>query len=332
MKKTYLTGIKPTGRPHIGNYFGAIRPMIQKINEGQDQYNYFCFLADYHALTTVEEAKTLKQNSLMLASIWLACGLNPDKVVFYQQSDIPQTFELATILSNVTPKGLLNRAHAYKAKVEKNREDGNDDDNDVNMGLFCYPILMASDILLMNSNFIPVGLDQKQHVEIARDIAKYFNKRYGNTLVMPNADIDQNVATIPGLDGRKMSKSYNNTIEIFCPEAELRKKIFSIKTDSTLPDQPKDTNCTLFEYIKLFFNKQEQQQIAERFAKGISWAEAKELLFQRANQVLTPIREKYEYYMQNPDMVKSILKNGGEKAIKIAQETILRVRNAIGVF
>lgn len=332
MKKTYLTGIKPTGNPHIGNYFGAIKPMIEKINNGQDQFDYYCFLADYHALTTIDNAKTLHDNSLMLASVWLACGLDPEKVVFYQQSDIPQTFELATILSNVTPKGLLNRAHAYKAKVEKNHQNGDDEDNDVNMGLYCYPVLMASDILLMNSNFVPVGLDQKQHIEIARDIAKYFNKRYGSTLVMPNADIDEDVATIPGLDGRKMSKSYGNTIELFCSETELRKKIFSIKTDSTLPDQPKDTNCTLFEYIKLFFDKTQQQQIAKRFAEGISWAEAKQLLFERANQTLAPIREKYNFYIQNPQIVKEILKNGKNKAIPVAQQTIERVRAAIGVF
>lgn len=331
MKKVYLTGVKPTGEVHIGNYFGAIKPAIEKSNNCDD-YDYYYFIADYHALTTVQNNTVLTHNTLSVASIWLACGLNPEKVVLYKQSSIPQTFELATILANITPKGLLNRAHAYKKIVDINRENNLDADNNVNMGLYCYPVLMASDILLFNTNYVPVGLDQKQHIEIARDIAKYFNKKYGYTFVMPNGDIDENLATIPGLDGRKMSKSYNNTISLFATEDEIKKKIFSITTDSSAPNEPKDTNCTLFEYFKLFFDKTEIVEIENKFKSGISWADAKNILFEKVNEMLSPIREKYNYYMNNPEIVREILQKGAKKAHIVAEETITRVRNAIGVF
>lgn len=328
MKQILLTGIKPTGTPHIGNYFGAIKPAIELSKTGECFCNYF--IADYHALTTIKSREDLINKFREVACTWLACGLDPNKVTFYKQSDIPETFELSCILSNVTPKGLMNRAHAYKAITEKNMEQNLDIDANVNMGLYNYPILMAADILLMNTNKVPVGLDQKQHVEIARDIANYFNKKYGKSLVVPSELIDENVATIVGLDGRKMSKSYGNIIPLFCSEQELKKIISSIKTDSTLPDEPKSLDSIVYQYFKLFCKTEELEYITDRFNKGISWAEAKKLLFEKINNFLSPMREKYNYYKEHFEEVEEILNIGAEKARKISKETIERVRKAIG--
>ncbi len=329
MKDIILTGIKPTGTPHIGNYFGAIKPAIELANSENTICNYF--IADYHALTTVETAAELTNNTYEVASTWLACGLDPNKVVFYKQSDIAETFELATILYNVTPKGLLNRAHAYKAKLEQNAAAGLDVDDGVNMGLFNYPVLMAADIMLFNANKVPVGLDQKQHIEIARDICTYFNNRYKKTLVMPDGLISENVATIPGLDGRKMSKSYNNVIPLFCPETTLKKIINRIVTDSTAPTEPKGTNNAIFALYKLFASEKETKAFAATLARGISWAEAKTILFEKINNVISPMREKYNYYMANTAEIDKILADGAAKARVIARDTIARVRKAIGV-
>lgn len=328
MKETVLTGIKPTGSPHIGNYFGAIKPAIDMISEGK--YNCCYFIADYHALTTVSNAQEFKNYCYEIAATWLAAGLDPGKALFYKQSDLPEVFELNWILCNVTPKGLMDRAHAYKAAADANIEKGNDPDLDVNMGLYNYPILMAADIVLLNSNYVPVGLDQKQHIEFARDIAGYFNKKYGKSLVMPKELIDKEVCTLVGLDGRKMSKSYNNTIPLFCTEAQLRKKVMSIITDSTLPSEPKSTDSTVFTLYKLFAGKEEIEEMKQRFLSGISWAEAKGALFEKMNTYLSPMREKYNYYMENKDLVDKILREGAESARKIAAETLTRVRKAIG--
>lgn len=329
MIKTVITGVKPTGHPHIGNYFGAIKPAIEMSNNTNNICLYF--IADYHSLTNIESAKELTDLSYEVACTWLACGLNPSKVVLYKQSDVPETFELSWILSNLAPKGLLNRAHAYKAMVEKNREDKVDDDFNVNMGLFCYPILMAADILLMNADYVPVGLDQKQHVEIARDICNYFNKKYGETFTMPTANIDRNVSLILGTDGRKMSKSYNNEIPLFCNRTILEKKIRGLKTDSSLPHEPKDTNSTIFEYYKLFATKHQLETMQKRFEEGISWAEAKSELFKVMDTYISPMREKYNYYMSHKDEVDKIIAEGTKRAREIAEITISKVRKAIGV-
>lgn len=328
MKQILLTGIKPTGTPHIGNYFGAIKPAIDLSKTDQYYCNYF--IADYHALTTIKSREDLINNFREVACTWLACGLDPEKVTFYRQSDIRETFELSCILSNVTPKGLMNRAHAYKAITENNIEQNIDIDSNVNMGLYNYPILMAADILLFNTNIVPVGLDQKQHIEIARDIANYFNKKYGKNLVVPRELIQENVAVIPGLDGRKMSKSYNNIIPLFCSEQELKKIISSIKTDSSLPDEPKSLDSTIYNLFKLFSNKEELDIITEKFNTGISWSEAKSILFTIMNNYLTPMREKYNYYINHFEEVEDMLKKGAEKARKISTETIERIRKAIG--
>lgn len=329
MKQVVLTGIKPTGTPHIGNYFGVIKKAIELSK--QDDYDRFYFIADYHALNALKSADDLKRYFKELACTWLACGLDPEKVMFYRQSQIHETAELCWILMNVTPKGLLDRAHAYKACVQSNTEMGKDADDGVNMGLYNYPVLMAADILLFNTKFVPVGKDQKQHVEMARDIAKYFNKKYGYTFVVPNEMIEESTATIVGLDGRKMSKSYGNQIPLFCDEATLKKLIMSIKTDSSLPTEPKNTDCTLFEYIKLFGTPEKIAEMEKRFAEGISWAEAKTELFEMANNYLKPMRDKYNRYMENFEDVEIILQKGEEKAREIAKETLARARKAVGV-
>jgi len=329
MKKTILTGIKPTGVPHVGNYFGAIKPAIEMANMGENRS--FLFLADYHSLTTVKNANELKQYVREIACTWLACGLDLKRTVFYKQSDVPQIFELATILANVTPKGLLNRAHAYKSIVADALAAGKDPDVDVNMGLYTYPILMAADILAFDTNLVPVGADQKQHVEIAQNIVRAFNAVYGNTLVVPEPKIEKNVSTIPGLDGRKMSKSYGNQIPLFAPEAELKKHIMRIVTDSSLPTDPKPTTHPLFEMYKLFATADEVKEFAKRFKNGIGWGDAKKELFNVANRELTPMREKYNFYMANPHMVDDVLNAGAVQARMVATNTLKRVRSAVGV-
>lgn len=329
MNKIALTGIKPTGTPHIGNYFGAIKPALE-LSEN-NELDCFYFIADYHALNFIKTKEQLQQFTKEVACTWLACGLDYSKVIFYKQSQIPEVTELNWLLSNVTSKGLMNRAHAYKALVDKSVAEGGDPDALVNMGLYNYPILMAADILLFNTKYVPVGKDQKQHVEMARDIAKAFNKRYGYTFVVPNELIGDDIATIYGTDGRKMSKSYSNTIPLFCTAEELRKLISGIKTDSSLPTEPKSTDCALFSLYKLFATKQEVDALKSKFESGISWADAKKELFEVANRVLTPMREKYNYYYNNYNLVEDILNDGAAKARLIAKENISRARTNIGI-
>ena len=326
--KRVLTGIKPTGYAHIGNYFGAIRPAIELSNNAD--FECFYFLADYHALNTLKTKEELELYTKNIACTWLACGLDPNKIVFYKQSDIPEIFELCWILSNVTSKGLMNRAHAYKAMVEKNQQNGDDADAGVNMGLYNYPILMASDILLFGTNVVPVGLDQKQHIEMARDIANSFNSKYGKTLVVPEEYIQENVAVFYGLDGRKMSKSYGNTIQLFDTEENLRKTINKIVTDSRLPGEPKDADCTINKLYKFFAPKQQAEQFEQDLKNGLGWGEAKKQLFAVMNAYIAPMREKFDYYMAHFDEVEEMLKRGAEKARKIAREQLDKVRLAIG--
>ncbi|MDR0462315.1 MAG: tryptophan--tRNA ligase [Christensenellaceae bacterium] len=316
MGKIVLTGIKCTGTPHVGNYLGAIRPMI-------DMGGTHCFIADYHALNQVHEPKAHAESVKQVACTWLACGLDPKKTVFYRQSDVPEVFELATILTNVTPKGLMNRAHSYKAAIASNIEQKRDADFDVNMGLYNYPILMAADILLFNTNLVPVGSDQKQHIEIACDIAKSFNAVYGDTLVVPKETIREDVATIQGLDGRKMSKSYGNIIPLFCDSAELLKCVKRIATDSSAPNEAKPKEHLIFQLYKHFTGKELDNKIG--------WGDAKQKLFEAMDKVIAPMREKYNHLMSHYAEVEKILEKGSVEARGVARETLDRVRKAIGV-
>lgn len=329
MAKISLTGIKPTGYAHLGNYFGAIRPAIE-MSKNEVVLCMF-FIADYHALTTLKTKQELQEYSYNIACTWLACGLDPEKVIFYRQSDISEICELNWILNNVTPKGLMNRAHAYKAAVDKNLAENLDKDAGVNMGLYCYPVLMAADILLFGSNYVPVGQDQKQHVEIARDIANAFNFKYGKTFTEPECLIQQNTCTLVGLDGRKMSKSYGNTIQLFTTEAQLKKSINKIVTDCKLPGEPKDLDCTINTLYKIFATEDEAKQFETSLQQGLGWGKAKEILFEKANEYLSPMREKFDYYMAHKDEVDAILSKGAEKAKKIAQKNMAKVRKAIGL-
>lgn len=327
MELRAVTGIKPTGSLHIGNYFGAIKPTI----EFTKSYETLVFIADYHALNYIKTKDELKGLSFELACAYLACGLNPENVIFFKQSDVPEVFELASILSNVTPKGLMNRAHAYKAKVEQNERDGEDKDFGVNMGLFNYPILMAADILMYNTNIVPVGQDQLQHCEIARDIASAFNARYGETFIIPEPKVESSVALIEGLDGRKMSKSYGNAIELFCEENVLRKTIMKIVTDSKLPNEPKDPDCTISRLYKLFVSEEQHEQFKQKLINGIGYGDAKKELFEVANNYIKPMREKYNYYLNHKAEVVKIFEDGAVKARYYARKVIEKVRKRIGV-
>ncbi len=329
MEKRILTGIKPTGYAHIGNYFGAIKPAIM-LSENPN-FDCYYFIADYHALTTLKTKEEMQEYTYDIACTWLACGLDPKKVVFYKQSDIVEDFELNWILCNVTPKGLMNRAHAYKARVEKNEQANFDKDAGINMGLYNYPILMSADILIFGADLVPVGLDQKQHIEIARDIANAFNNKYGKVFKLPDCYIQEGVSTLVGLDGRKMSKSYGNTIRLFASEKELKSKINKIVTDSRMPGEPKDVDCTINKLYKLFVDKESAQEFEQKLKDGLSWGEAKAMLFEVANNYIKPMREKYLYYMEHKDLVDKILEDGAKKARVIAKEYLQKTREAIGV-
>lgn len=269
-KEIVLTGIKPTGKVHLGNYIGAIKPALQLAGAGDCTALYF--IADYHGLTFIQDRDEFRDLSYGIAATWLALGLDPERVVFYRQSDVPEIFELHWILSCLTSKGLMNRAHAYKAIHEQNIQLGVDADAGVNMGLFTYPVLMAADILLFQSDKVPVGKDQIQHVEIARDIAEGFNRVYGDTFKLPDYRVDENTSVIPGLDGRKMSKSYNNTIPLFETPENLKKLISKIKTDSTPPQEPKDPDTSnIFLLYKEFAAPAQVQDFRKQYLSGISW-------------------------------------------------------------
>lgn len=329
-RKVSLTGIKPSGTPHIGNYFGAIKPAI----ELAEQYEARYFIADYHALNTIKDPALLKELTHKLAATWLACGLDPESMLFYRQSDVPETFELTTILMAFTSKGLMNRAHAYKARVQENTDEGKDTDAGINMGLYTYPVLMAADILLFNTNVVPVGKDQKQHVEIAADIAQSLNHTYGKELLtIPEPVISESTQVIVGLDGRKMSKSYDNVIPLFLPPKKFRKIIMKIVTNSQDVDEPKDPDTShIFSLYKLFANEQEQAAARERYlAGGMGWGHAKQELFEIMEARFAPLREEYDRLMEDPAHIDAILKEGADKARVIAAETVKRLRDAIGI-
>lgn len=326
----FLTGITTTGTPHLGNYVGAIRPTVQASRRPGTENFYF--LADYHALIKCDEPARIQRSTLEIAACWLAAGLDPEQVFFYRQSDIPEIPELTWMLTCVTGKGLLNRAHAYKASVDKNQAAGADPDTDVTAGLFMYPVLMAADIILFNAQRVPVGRDQIQHIEMARDIAASFNHLYGPHFTLPEAVIDEAVATLPGLDGRKMSKSYDNTIGLFTPPAQMRKQIASIVTDSRAPGEPKETEgSALFQIYQAFASPEETAQLRKHYAEGIAWGEAKNLLFERIDREIAPMRERYEAMVNNPAEVERILLRGAEKARERSRPFIARLREAVGL-
>ena len=326
----FLTGITTSGTPHLGNYVGSIRPSVQaSLRDGVESYY---FLADYHALIKIDEPARIQRSTLEIAASWLAAGLDPARVVFYRQSDIPEIPELTWFLTCVTGKGILNRAHAYKASVDKNNAAALDPDTDVSAGLFMYPVLMGADILMFNAHHVPVGRDQVQHIEMARDMAHSFNHRYGEHFVPPQAAIEESVATLPGLDGRKMSKSYDNTIPLFAPRAELKKLIAGIKTDSRTPGEPKDTEgSALFQIYQAFASGQETAALAQAFAQGIAWGEAKDMLFERIDREIAPMRARYEHLMANPQEVEALLLQGAVKARAVATPFMARLRQAVGL-
>lgn len=333
MKTRVLTGITTTGTPHLGNYAGAIRPAIAASR--QADVDSFYFLADYHALIKCDDPARIQKSRLELAATWLASGLDPAKVTFYRQSDIPEIPELMWLLTCISAKGLLNRAHAYKASVDKNLEQHEDPDSGVTMGLFCYPVLMAADILMFNAHKIPVGRDQIQHVEMARDIAQRFNTLYGqgnDLFTLPEAIIEETVATLPGLDGRKMSKSYNNTIPLYSSEKDLKEAISKIVTDSKLPGEPKDPdNAHLFTLYKAFASTEQSLSFHDALTQGLGWGEAKQQLFELINGELAESREHYHTLLNKPSEIEDILQTGAEKARKLARPFLTQLREAVGL-
>jgi len=327
-----LTGIKPTGQPgmlHIGNYVGAMKPAVAA-SKNPDVHSYF-FLADYHAIGG--DADAMARSTLEIAASWLAVGLDPKRVLLYRQSDVPEILELTWILHCMTAKGLMNRAHAYKAAVAENEATpGRDPDQAIMMNLYSYPILMAADILMFKANKVPVGKDQKQHVEMARDIAQRFNHHFGETFVLPEAVIGENIATLPGLDGRKMSKSYGNVIPLFAGEKELRKLVMKIKTNSLEPGQPKDPNdSALYEIYRAFATDEETAAIRGRYAEGIAWGEMKQILFERIDREIAPARAEYERLVANPREVEDVLRAGAEKARQFSRPFLAEIRDRVGI-
>ncbi|MEE4330418.1 MAG: tryptophan--tRNA ligase [Wenzhouxiangella sp.] len=325
-----LTGITTTGTPHLGNYVGAIKPAIAASRDPDT--DSFYFLADYHALVKCEEPERVQRSTLEIAATWLALGLDTQRSVFYRQSDIPEIPELTWLLTCVTAKGLMNRAHAYKAAVDENVRAGEDPDYGVPMGLFCYPVLMAADILMFNAHRVPVGKDQLQHLEMARDIAQRFNHRYGEHFVLPDAAIDEHVQTLPGTDGRKMSKSYDNTIPLWLPEKKLRKAIMKIKTNSQEPGEPKDPDSApVFAVYAAFASPDQRAAMRQAFADGIAWGEVKQQLFELVNAELTGPRERYQALIDDPERVEQALRDGAERARALSRPLIERLREAVGI-
>lgn len=325
--KVVLTGIKPTGTPHLGNYVGAIKPLVQLANAHKNSY---VFVADYHSLNQQHDPQQLKHNTVEVAATLLAFNI-PSSTILYRQSDIPEIFELMVILASVTPKGFLNRAHAYKTIVDSKETDP---DAGVNMGLYTYPLLMAADILLFNTNFVPAGKDQVQHIEIAKDIAEYFNRTYGEVLTIPQPYFTSDSSVIPGLDGRKMSKSYNNTIPLFGDEKAQRKLIMKIATDSKTQEEPKNPNeSTMFQLYKQFGSEQEIEELKQLYVNGgMGYGVAKQKLFEVMQRELSGPKAKFERIVANPEtFLYPVLESGAKQARKQASETLQRVKKAIGI-
>ncbi|MBI4816044.1 MAG: tryptophan--tRNA ligase [Deltaproteobacteria bacterium] len=336
-----LTGVKPTGVPHIGNYLGAIRPALELAK----QHESFLFIADLHALTSQRDPKKLEEETFSVAATWLSLGLDPSKTIFYRQSDVPQTATLAWILSCFTPLGLLNRAHSFKDAQQKGSSE-----LDINHGLFAYPVLMAADILLYDADVVPVGKDQKQHLEITQEIARKVNNEYGPILKVPEARIDEKVMTIPGLDGKKMSKSYGNDVSLFGTDKELKKRLMSVKTDSTELGSPLDpTSDTIFQLFELFATPAERESLLERYRTGrldpsiadaslpdpttnyFGWGHAKKALLELVLDRLGPARAEYTRLMADKSHILQLLGDGAEKARVVADQVLGRVEHAVGI-
>ena len=330
-KQTVLTGITTSGTPHLGNLVGAILPAIEASSEKQNKS--FLFLADYHSLIKNTDSELTHASSFEIAACWLACGLDPREVVFYRQSDISHIFELAWILGCMTSKGLLNRAHAYKAALAENENAGSSDlDKGITMGLYNYPILMAADILMFNADIVPVGQDQKQHIEMTRDIALRFNHHYGELLTPPEAQISETTGILPGLDGRKMSKSYNNTIPIFLDEKKLKKSVMKIKTNSLEPGEPKDSStCTVFSLYKAISSESDLNELQSQYDNGIAWGEAKTILFDRLNEFLKPYKNEYDRIIEDRGYVEQVLIDGANTAKEVSTPLIEKIRSAVGI-
>ena len=329
-KQRVLTGITTSGTPHLGNYVGAIRPAVAS-SKNTDVESFY-FLADYHALIKCNDPDQVHRSTLEIAASWIALGLDTDNAVFYRQSDIAQISELMWFLNCMAAKGLMNRAHAYKAAVQDNEATGEDADFGITMGLFSYPVLMAADILMFNAHQIPVGRDQIQHVEMARDIAQRFNHHYGEHFTLPQALVDDDVPLLQGLDGRKMSKSYGNTIPLFLTEKQLKKHINKIKTNLLEPGEPKDPDSSsVFQIWQAFASPEQTAAMREEFAKGIAWGEAKKQLFELVNAELAPARQRYEALMNTPAEIEEILQAGAQRARALSQPFMDKVRSAIGI-
>ena len=327
--KRILTGITPSGYPHLGNYIGAIKPSLDLLDENCES---FLFVADLHAVIKVSDPERLNELSNSIAMAWLASGLDPERTNFYRQSDVPEITELAWLLSCITEKGLLNRAHAYKAAIDTNNESGKKDiDEGISVGLFSYPLLMASDILTPNATHVPVGKDQQQHLEITRDIAAKFNRKYGDFFNVPEAVI-KDEKTVLGTDGRKMSKSYNNIIPLLAEEKELRKSVMKIVTNSQEPGEKKDWNDNiLFSIYSSFTSENKQIEMKTMFDEGIGWGDAKQKVFEELNQTLKPIREKYLELNSNKKHIEEVLKAGADKVRKQTLPAITEVKKLVGI-
>ena len=328
-KPIALTGIKPTGTPHLGNYLGSIQPALSLMQD----YRCIFFIADYHALTTVKDKKAMQQQIRMIAATWLALGLDPERVIFFQQSRVPEIFELAWILSCFTPKGLLNRAHAFKAALDQNKAEGRDPEEGINAGVYNYPVLMAADILAFGSNLVPVGLDQKQHIEIARDIAQAVNHVCGNVLAVPEPLIREEVKVIPGLDGRKMSKNYDNVLPIFEDPAALKKRVMRIVTDSKRPEDPKNPDeCNVFNIFRHFASAERVEEVRRAYAAGgVGYGDMKKELADVLVAHCSAAREKYDYLLNHPDELERLLDEGSQKARSVAMRRLEKIRLRVGV-
>ena len=330
-KQTWLTGITTSGTPHLGNYVGAIRPAVLA-SQNREQEGFY-FLADYHALIKNQNPQMLRQSRQEISAAWLALGLDTDHATFYRQSDIPEIPELTWMLTCMTAKGLMNRAHAYKGVVQENQESGaSDPDKGISMGLFSYPILMAADILMFKATHVPVGRDQIQHLEMTRDIAQRFNHHYGDLLALPQVVVEERASVLQGLDGRKMSKSYGNTIPLFEPSKKLRKSIMKIKTNSQEPGEPKEVEGnTVFEIYRAFATNEQCEGFRQAYADGIAWGEAKQQLFELLDQQLDEPRQRYDELMANPSMIDAVLDEGAQKARAHSQPFMAQLREAVGV-
>jgi tryptophanyl-tRNA synthetase len=328
--KTILTGVKPTGAPHIGNYIGAIRPALALAAAHEKSY---LFIADYHALNAVRDPKVLREDSYQVAACWMALGLDTSKTFFYRQSDVPEIFELVTLLSAVTPKGLMDRSHAYKAAIDKNKEEGRDADADINMGLYTYPLLMAADILVAQTDIVPVGKDQVQHIEFTRDMAGYFNNAFKPVFKLPEYQLEKTGALLPGIDGRKMSKSYSNHIPVFMDSGRRRKLVMKIVTDSKLPADPKNPDeNVIFQLYSHFATADETKTMREAFLKGgMGYGDAKQLLFEALERTFEKPTEEYKKLMADPLYMDGKLSFGTSHVRQIAKQTLSKAREAVGL-